>query len=120
MAARWIEAITGSFEEKRSYRRFKRRKAQLPSNYLAAFEAIERYLTYYGAVTKGRVILTMLDDLIDLFEQAAADGTSIRALVGADPIAFVEDFLRNYTEGQWIEKERKRFVKAIDDAADGK
>lgn len=31
---------------------------------------------------------------------------------------FVETFMRNYTGGQWVNKERERLTKAIDAAAD--
>ena len=41
----------------------------------------------------------MLEDLADLFEQGAADGTPIREIVGEDPVEFVETFVRNYPEG---------------------
>ena len=48
---------------------------------------------------------------------SAANGTSIRALVGEDPVEFAEDFLRNYPEGQWIGRERERLTKAVERAA---
>ena len=35
----------------------------------------------------------MLEDLADLFEQGAADGTPIREIVGEDPVEFVEAFV---------------------------
>lgn len=110
MAPAWIE-------HKRRYRRYKARMAQLPPNYHAAVEALERYLTYYGAIARSDVLVAMLDDLADLFEQGAADRTSIRDIVGDDPVEFAETFLRNYSEGQWINKERERLVGAIDQAA---
>jgi DNA-binding ferritin-like protein (Dps family) len=113
MAAEWIEKITGSLEQKKQYRQYKARKEQLPANYRTAIEALERYLMYFGSITKGDVLLSMLDDLADLFEQSAANGTPIRAIVGNDPVEFAEEFLRNYTQGQWINKERERLMKDI-------
>ncbi|WP_284763531.1 DUF1048 domain-containing protein [Arthrobacter sp. efr-133-R2A-63] len=122
MAAGWIEQLTGSLEQKRQYRQNKARVERLPADYRAVATALERYLMYFGAITKGDVLLRMLGDLTDLFEQSAADGTPIRAIVGDDPVEFAETFMRNYTGGQWINKERERLVKAIDAAAgdDGK
>jgi DNA-binding ferritin-like protein (Dps family) len=122
MAAGWIEQLTGSLEQKKQYRQNKARIEQLPAGYRAAATALERYLMYFGAITKGDVLLRMLGDLTDLFEQSAADGTPIRGIVGDDPVEFAETFMRNYTGGQWINKERERLVKAIDAAAgdDGK
>lgn len=113
MAAKWIETVTGSLEQKRQYREYKARVQELPTQYRTAVEALERYLSYFGAITKGDVLVTMLNDLGELFEQAAADETSVRAIVGADPVEFVETFLANYSEGQWINKERTRLINTI-------
>ena len=61
--------------------------------------------------------MSMPQDLADLFEQSAANGTPIRAIVGDDPVEFAETFLANYSEGQWINKERRRLTNAIDRVA---
>jgi DNA-binding ferritin-like protein (Dps family) len=117
MAAGWIEQLTGSLEQKKQYRQYKRRVEQLPGDYRAAATALERYLMYFGSITKGEVLLSMLGDLADLFEQSAADGTPVREIVSDDPVEFAETFMRNYAGGQWINKERERLTKAIDAAA---
>jgi DNA-binding ferritin-like protein (Dps family) len=117
MAAGWIGKITGPFDQKKRYRQYKARKEALPANYHTAIDALERYLTYFGSITKGQILVSMLEDLADLFEQSAASGTPIRAIVGDDPVEFAETFVRNYSEGQWINKERERLVSAIERAA---
>ena len=114
---RFIEKIIGDVGDKRRWRQYKVRTKQLPADYRTAVEALERYLTYFGAITKGDTLMSMLEDLADLFEQAAADRTQIRAIVGEDPVEFAETFLANYSEGQWINKERKRLSDAIDSVA---
>ena len=53
------------------------------------------------------------EDLIDLFEQSAADRTPIREIVGEDPVEFIETFVRNYPKGQWIIREQERLINAI-------
>ena len=117
MATGWIEQVTGSLEQKKRYRQYKARTKQLPANYRTAIDALDRYLMYFGSITRGDTLVSMLEDLADLFEQSAADGTPIREIVGADPVEFAETFLQNYSEGQWINKERERLTKAIDRAA---
>jgi DNA-binding ferritin-like protein (Dps family) len=117
MAARWIELVTGSLDEKKRWRQYKARKEQLPSSYRTAIDGIERYLLYAGSIVKGDVFMRMLDDLADLIERAAADGTPIRDIVGDDPVEFADTFIQNYADGQWINKERKRLTDAIDQAA---
>ena len=117
MATGWIEQVTGSLEQKKRYRQYKARTKQLPANYRSAVEALERYLMYFGSITRGETLVSMLEDLADLFEQSAANGTPIREIVGQDPVEFAETFLQNYWEGQWINKERERLTSAIDRAA---
>jgi len=109
MATRWIE-------QKRRYRQYRARTEQLPANYHTAIDALERYMQFFGP-GKADSLLPMLEDLVDLFEQSAANGTPIREIVGEDPVEFAEAFLRNYPEGQWISRERDRLTNAIDRVA---
>ena len=71
---------------------------------------------YLGGLGDGDSILSMLDDLADLFEQGAADGTPVREIVGEDPVEFGEAFLRNYPAGQWITREQERLTRAVEQA----
>lgn len=118
MAADWIEKITGSFEDKRRWRQYKARKEQLPTNYRTAIDGLERYFMYVGGIAKGDVLVQMLEDLADLIERAAVDGTPIRDIVGEDPVEFAEAFIQNYADGQWANKERQRLTDAINKAED--
>jgi DNA-binding ferritin-like protein (Dps family) len=102
--------------DKKRWRQYKARKEQLPANYRTAIDAVERYLMYFGR-GDGAGWASMLEDLADLFEQSAANGTPIREIVGEDPVEFVEAFAQNYPEGRWITRERDRFISAIERAA---
>jgi DNA-binding ferritin-like protein (Dps family) len=113
---RYLEMVTGPLEGKRQYRQFKARIRQLPDNYRTAFEALERYLMYFGR-GDGAGWASMYEDLIDLFEQSAANGTPIREIFGEDPVEFVETFMQNYPVGRWISRERERFTSAVARAA---
>jgi DNA-binding ferritin-like protein (Dps family) len=112
----YLEIITGSLEDKRRYRQYKARIKQLPENYRTAVEALERYLMHFGPAD-GAGAMSMFDDLADLFEQSAADGTPIRDIFGEDPVEFVEAFMANYPIGQYRARERNRFTSAIERAA---
>jgi DNA-binding ferritin-like protein (Dps family) len=102
--------------DKRRWREYKARTRRLPASYRTAVEALERYLMHFGPADGGSAA-SMFEDLADLFEQSAADGTPIRAVVGEDPVEFAEAFLRNYPQGQWINRERERLRNAIERAA---
>lgn len=110
----YLEILTGSIDDKRRYRQYKARMKQLPENYRTAVEAMERYLMHFGP---GDGSMSMYEDLAELFERSAADGTPIREIFGQDPMEFVETFMANYPQGQWIARERKRFTSAIERAA---
>ena len=53
MAAKWIELVTGSLEQKKQYRQYKARIEALPEPYGTVAKALERYLMYFGGVTDG-------------------------------------------------------------------
>ncbi|WP_404387294.1 DUF1048 domain-containing protein [Humibacillus xanthopallidus] len=116
MAAKWIELLTGSLEEKKQYKKDKARIEALPEPYATTAKAMHRYVMYAGGITDGRTLITMFGDLADLWERAAVDGTPVREIVGEDPVEFAEAFAQAYTGKQWIDKERARLNKAIDDA----
>ncbi|WP_413453066.1 DUF1048 domain-containing protein [Georgenia phoenicis] len=117
MVGKWIEAITGSLEQKKQYRADMARIDGLPEPYRAAARAMHRYVLQTGGVTDGDVLITMVTDLADLWERAAVDGTPVRAIVGEDPVDFAESFARAYGGKEWQAKERERLTTAIDAAA---
>ncbi|WEK61661.1 MAG: DUF1048 domain-containing protein [Candidatus Microbacterium colombiense] len=116
MAARWIEALTGSLEQKKQYRDAKKRLDALPEPYRGAAEAFDRYFMYYGGITDGDTLVQMIADHADLWERAAIDGTPVSAIVGDDPVEFAENYTLAYGGKQWIDKERARLITAVDKA----
>jgi DNA-binding ferritin-like protein (Dps family) len=114
MAAKWIEKVTGSLEQKKQYKADRARMDGLAEPYATAAGALHRYLMYYGGVTQGETLVTMLGDLADLWERAAVDGTPVREIVGDDPVEFAETFAQSYMGTRWIDKERARLIEAIE------
>jgi DNA-binding ferritin-like protein (Dps family) len=101
--------------DKRRWRHYKARVKQLPPNYRTAVDAIERYLMYFGVLDADSAA-SLFEDVADLFEQAAADETPIREIVGDDPVEFVDALVRNYSKGGYVDRERERLVRAIESA----
>ena len=97
---------------KRRWRAYKARVRQLPENYRTTVEAIERYLMHFGPMDADSAA-SLLEDVADLFERAAADGTPIREIVGEDPVEFVEALIGNYEKGGYVTRERERLTDAI-------
>jgi DNA-binding ferritin-like protein (Dps family) len=108
----WIDRMIG---EKKRWRQYKARTRQLPENYRTAVDALERYLMYFGGAD-GDSAASMFEDLADLFERAAADGTPIREIVGDNPIEFIDAFAENYRKGGWVTREQDRLIRGIEQA----
>jgi DNA-binding ferritin-like protein (Dps family) len=111
---KFISKVIG---EKRQWGQHKARTRELPASYRTAVDALERYLMYAGPGGDGARAAAMFEDLLDLFEQSAANRTPIREIVGEDPVEFLEAFVRNYPDGNWRIRERERLTNAIDRAA---
>ncbi len=119
LAPRWIELLTGSLEQKRQYKQYRVRIDALPEPYRPVAKALQRYFMYSGGFVDGETFLKMFADFVDLWERAAADGTPVSAIVGDDPVEFAETFVRSYSGKQWIDKERARLTKAVEEAEKG-
>ena len=108
--------ITMVVGDKRLWRQYKARVRQLPPAYRTAVDAVERYLMHFGPMD-GDSAASLFEDVADLFEQAAADGTPIREIVGEDPVEFVDVLIRNYSKGGYVAREQARLTSAIARAA---
>ncbi|MFJ6951237.1 DUF1048 domain-containing protein [Micromonospora aurantiaca (nom. illeg.)] len=117
MAAKWIETLVGSLDQKKQYKRHMARMEALPEPHRSATKALQRYFMYQGGIVDGNTLVAMLGDSVDLWERAVADNTPVRAIVGDDPVEFAETFVSAYSGRQWMDKERERLRKAIDAAA---
>lgn len=102
---------------KRRWREYKARVRQLPPDYRAAAEAVQRYSMHFVPIDSD-TNASMFEDLAGLFERAAAEGTPIREIVGPDPVTFAQAFVQNYSQGGYVPaRERKRLADAIARAA---
>lgn len=103
-------------DEKKRYRQYKARKQHLPASHHEAIDAVERYALRFGPAT-GETVVTMLEDLVEIFEQGVRQGTPVREIVGDDPVRFADDFLANYPANPWAAKEQLRLSHTVGHAA---
>lgn len=116
MVARWVEVLTGPLDQKKQYRQAKARLAALPEPYRTTASAVSRYLIHCSGITDGETIVAMVTGLADLWERAALDGTPVREIIGEDPVEFAETFAQAYGGKNWIDKERRRLIAAVQSA----
>jgi DNA-binding ferritin-like protein (Dps family) len=75
-------------EGKREWRAHMARVKALPPGYRIVYQEIQKY--YFKVAPADPHVL---GDLIDFFEQSAADGKDVRELVGDDVAAFADELI---------------------------
>ncbi|WP_127495488.1 DUF1048 domain-containing protein [Paenibacillus glycanilyticus] len=76
------EKITGS-DMTKEFKAFESRAKKLPADYQAAWKEILSNLFQYSDFT-GRNLMPILDGVLGLLEETAADGQSVREVLGDD------------------------------------
>jgi len=92
-------------QEKRAYRRYRQRVNALPDDLRQAMVALEKYLWNWA---KDGSMADLLADILDMFEGAAADGLTVKEVVGDDIVAFADDLLSENQEKTWLEGQRQK------------
>jgi len=110
-----IETVTGSLEEKKEYKAYKKRIDNLPTDYKNAMVSIETYMWSFCA---DGTMLKELYNILDMLEENVSDGRKVTDIVGNDITAFCDDILKEIPEKTWMnsykEKIQKRINKKID------
>ena len=86
-----IDTIIGSLEEKREYKQNEARAKALPGEYATAYKEIKAYLFR----TSGIVTMEPLRVLVDILEEAAANGRHVLEITGADVATFADELVRD-------------------------
>ena len=84
-------SIQDIIEGKKQWRAHVARVKALPRDYQIVYKEVQRYLFKVGPVslTDG----TLLSDIVDFFEQGAADGKGAIELLGSDVAAFCDGLM---------------------------
>ena len=109
------EKITGS-DMTKEFESFELRAAKLPADYQETWETIKTCLWPHADLT-GRSLFPIFDGVLDLFEVTAADGQSVREVLGDDIKGFCsalvgEDGAKSY-RGKWREQLNNTVAKKL-------
>ncbi|MEI2666520.1 DUF1048 domain-containing protein [Rossellomorea sp. LJF3] len=108
---KFIEKITGSMADKREWRAMEARAKTLPSEYLNAYKAIQKYMWTAGGLTDWRDTSRIFNGILDLFEEGAADGKKVADLTGENVAAFCDDLVKG--SETWNDKHRAKLNDTI-------
>lgn len=109
------EKITGS-DIRKELKAFELRAKRLPDDYQAAWEEVNVNLWQRSDFT-GRNIMPILEGVLELLEEAAADGRSVREVLGEDIKGFCSalagiDGAKTYRD-KWREQLNKNIAKKL-------
>ncbi|HYG83607.1 MAG TPA: DUF1048 domain-containing protein [Verrucomicrobiae bacterium] len=97
-----IDTIIGDLNEKKKYRAVEKRAKALPAEYAEAYKKIKHYLWS----TSGILTIDPPVSLVDMLEEAAADGRRVIDITGPDVAAFADEFVRG--ESSYNDQQRKK------------
>ena len=97
-----IDTIVGNLDEKREYKKNEARAKALPAEYAEAYKEIKNYIFR----TSGVYTMEPLKSLVDLLEEAAAEGKNVLEVTGPDVAAFADELVRG--EKSYQDKERTK------------
>ncbi|UGT66647.1 DUF1048 domain-containing protein [Nocardia gipuzkoensis] len=109
------ETITGS-DLTREYKAFEARAETLPAEYRAAWAEIKTHLSPYSDLT-GRNLMPILDGVLGLLEETAAEGQSVHEALGEDIKGFCaaiagEEGAKNFRD-KWREQLNKNVTRKL-------
>jgi DNA-binding ferritin-like protein (Dps family) len=103
-------------ESKREYRAHMARVDALPEEYRFVYKKIQVYMWNFAG-GDGMDMLKTQYDLIDLFEQSAADGKRVLDVTGADVVAFCDELLRDTRV--WMDNYRNKLNREVHEKLNG-
>jgi DNA-binding ferritin-like protein (Dps family) len=109
------EKITGS-DMTKEFKNFESRVEKLPADYQMAWEEINANLWHHSDFT-GRNLIPILDGVLGLLEETAADGQSVQEVLGDDIKGFClalagEEGAKSYHD-KWREQLNNNIAKKL-------
>ncbi len=98
------------FGDKREYNRQMARVKALPEDYQYVFKKIQEHMWMFAAGS-GYDMLKIHYDLIDLFEEGAAEGKPVLDITGEDVAGFCDELLRGAKT--YMENKREKLNRDI-------
>ena len=102
-----LDTILGDMGEKKAYRENEKRAKALPTEYATAYKEIKHYLFH----TSGILTMEPLRVLVDMFEEAAAEGRKVVDITGSNVAAFADELVRG--ERSYFDTQRQKLNKNI-------
>ena len=105
-----LETFKKMIAEKKEWNLFQKRIKKLPKDYKNAMKGIQTYMFNFAGSPE---IMQVLYDLLEMFEEGAAEGKKVTDIVGSDLGAFCEDISKALPGGNWMDNYKKNLKDQI-------
>ena len=105
-----IKIFKKMISEKKEWNHFQKRIKKLPKDYKNAMKGIQTYMFSFMC---NEAIMQILYDLLEMFEESAAEGKKVTDIVGNDLGAFCEDIFKAVPNSNWIDNYKKQLQNEI-------
>mgnify|MGYP005984508965 CR=1 FL=1 len=85
--------------EKKQYRKVKKEMKELPKPYAETLEALEKYMWNFAKTSK---FMDVLEELLQIFQENAAEGVPVGNVIGDDPVTFADTIMAQYPDELWL------------------
>jgi len=99
-------------QEKIDYKVYKKRIHTLPKDYQIVFKEIEAFMWNF-ALGSGRGMMSVLTDILELFESGAQGGKNVLSIVGEDVSNFCDGILKEVQAQTWTGKKKEMLNQTI-------
>jgi DNA-binding ferritin-like protein (Dps family) len=99
-------------QEKIDYKVYKKRIQALPKDYQIVFKEIEAYMWNFAS-GDGRGMMSVLTDILELFESGAQRGKNVLSTVGDDISDFCDRILNEIKAQTWTGKKKEMLNQTI-------
>jgi DNA-binding ferritin-like protein (Dps family) len=99
-------------KEKIDYKVYKKRIQALPRDYQIVFKEIEAFMWNF-ALGDGRGMMSVLTDILELFESGAQGGKNVFSITGEDVSDFCDGILKEVQAQTWTGKKKEMLNQTI-------
>ncbi|MFA6512282.1 MAG: DUF1048 domain-containing protein [Patescibacteria group bacterium] len=104
----FLEKIIGGIEAKKEWRATEARAKALPREYRIVYEEMKHY--FFN--NTGLYTIDVFKNIVDLFEESAANGKPVLEITGNDVAAFCDELVRG--EKTYVENGREKLNQNIE------
>lgn len=97
--------------EKAEFKKFQKRVNLLPSDYKFVFKEVQDFMWTFSDFS-GEKMLEAMYDLLDMFEEGAANGVDVFTITGEDVGGFADGIVKEVAN-TWIEDRKNKINKKV-------